>query len=310
MPKGGRSLQVKGMVVEIDKDSIVVMTADGEFVELPRQGCPRLGQAVNIGRPGRTLRVLRKTLAAVAAALILVIGLVRVEVPYAGLYSRVVQTTEQKTAGIKELATEASTYYVALEPAPGVELSVGQGETITAAMSLGAQGATAAKLGCLAGKKLYDGLAELLRAARDAKEFSCAPDEVILLSVTSAGDAQAREELARELAGYVAKLLPELGIKKTQVVALSGDLGSRTAARAQNLSIGPYLAYLKAKEEGLKVTPSDVRSKGLKAALEAAGGQWLELFAGNGKVAAGELVPALQASHVLQEDRQESVTNK
>jgi len=295
-------LQVRGLVVEINKESMVVMTPDGEFVELPRQGCPRLGQAVSVRRPGRTLPVLTKALAAVAAALILVIGLVRVEVPQAGFYSNVVQTTEQEASGIREVDTAADTYYVALEPAPGVELTVGQGETITAATSLDSHGTIAAKLSCLSGKKVYEGLAELLRAARDAKELSSGADEVILLSVTSAGDGKVRQELARQLAGYVAKLLSELGIKKTQVVALSGDLGTRAAARAQNLSIGPYLAYLKAKEEGIEVTPTQVRSKGLKAALEAAGARWLELFAGDGKVAAGDLVPAVQATPVLQED--------
>jgi hypothetical protein len=290
------------VVVDIDEKSIVVMTRDGQFLEMPRQGTWRLGQEVVVNRrPGRILPVFSRALAAFAAALILVIGLARIEVPHAGFATKAVHSAEQEAARISDVSTAPSTYYVALEPVPGVELTVEQGEIITSVATITSQGLPASMLGSLSGRKLHDGLAQLLRAARDAEKLSSGADEIIFLSVTCAGDGTAREELARQLAGYITKLLPELGTNKTRVVALSGNLGTRTAAHAQNLSIGAYLAYLRAKEKGLIVTPNDIRGKRLEAPLEAASERWFELVSEDGKVAAGELVPAIQTDNVLLE---------
>ncbi|HHV57593.1 MAG TPA: anti-sigma factor domain-containing protein [Firmicutes bacterium] len=295
-------MQVKGIVVEVHETSVVVVTPEGEFLELPRRGCVRLGQAVLLGRERNLFPELSRTLAAIAAALIIAIGLARVEVPVETLRPPATAAPAVGQTALLAEHVERPTYYVTLDPQPGIELAVGAGDRITAVTRLdGSETEPAAKADGLVGLRVGEGLAKLVREAQDKGELRPPSGQVLFLTVAADGDSEERQELALRLADYVKETLPDSGPEAVQVVALSGGLNVRAAARAANLSVGSYLAFLKAKAEGLALTAADVRTKGVQLAIKEAGGHWRELLAGDRKVAAGDLVQPAEAKPLPEE---------
>ncbi|HHY92421.1 MAG TPA: anti-sigma factor domain-containing protein, partial [Firmicutes bacterium] len=260
-------MEVKGIVVQVEQKSIVVVTPQGEFIELPRQGRQRVGEAVTLNMRSPLFPVWVRNLAAIAAALIIVIGFAQIEIPAETLRppasGEVLQASLNQRGGIPDQAADPK-YYVSLDPQPGIELAVGAEDKITAVSSWNSRPARPQVVERLVGLNVREGLMELIRAVRADLLPEAQSDELLFVTVAAASDTQERQELALRLADDVQKSLSDSGVQRVQVVALSGDLTERAAARAAKLTVGSYLAFLKAQAEGLSLTPGDIQQKGVQ----------------------------------------------
>ncbi|MBE3589362.1 MAG: anti-sigma factor domain-containing protein [Firmicutes bacterium] len=244
----------RGLVMEVDARSLVVLTSDGAFLRVPRsQVAGPVAVGEEIALPGGAARPAWRRRATAAAA-VAAVALLAV------------------AAGLFWSAPQAAYAHVSVDIAPGV----------TADLTLDAQGRVVGASGTPAAQ-------ELLRKAdvrgRDVEEavrrlLQPAVDSGGPVAVVVAVDAQAPvlpPGLARKL--EAAKAAVEEGARRkgrpVAVIGLEDERrvsdALRAEARAHGLSLGEYLLYLEAKKEGAALDLGSVKEKGVWEALRAAG---------------------------------------
>lgn len=288
-------MRIRGTVLEIYEKSVVILTPDGEFREIPRPSQCELGQALTYVSERGVTSFLTKILVATAATLMVFVLLGQVEISerYApgDLRPLTAGVPAPQQAVAPATSSKTTKYYVSLSICSGLELVTDPGGIIVAVQAPGPGPSDIADVVALRGKHIRDGLIELVRAFLTPEAVR--GDGILLVAVASDASDEERQGIALDLASHLQATLPKLGFNATPVVALAGDLASREAACSENLPVGLYLAYLKARKQGVNVTLEDFRLKGLQAALEEAGGTWPGILNGN-QLASGALLQAAQ----------------
>lgn len=231
-------MRVSGIVLDVKKDTVTVMTPDGGFRRLPRRGQVAVGQkysySTGVGRGW------------VAAAAVLLAVLASVLLP--------------------ALQQPAVAAYVSVDINPSLELGIAENLIV---VSVDAANTEAAKLleGLnLKGLPLQEALLAILEKAEKMNYFTPGSSAVVLAG-TPAGKKEidvsaviaAAEDTVKKHAG-----------KKTSsldVAVVSGNREQREKARELGLSVGKYAVLLEAEDEGLDLKAEDLREKGIGRAL-------------------------------------------
>lgn len=226
----------RGIVVETEGKSCIVLTPAGEFRRVPLAGRRvRLGEELALPEPAAKSRAaLRPWLLAACLFLAAVVGLWYPLRP-------------------------AVAYWVSLDLNPSLELGVnGRGQVIKVV----AFDAAAEEL--LAGQKLkgqdaQQAVVDLLRRAA-AMGFLAEAEAVVVLTVAGGEKDLAGEEtkLRQAVEATLAQLAPT-----SQVVATTLDPAAHAAARQLGLSAGRYAIWQALKQSGISLAPSELKAKNL-----------------------------------------------
>lgn len=279
----------RGIVVAEGRRGLVVLTPDGEFVEVPgRTGA--VGEEIGFERPVRRAAARRRLLlTASAAALLLLVAVGLAQMPV--------------FQGPRIAA------YVALDINPSVEIGVDRKRAVVELLALNPEGERVIDGVDYRKRPVGDVAAEIIRNA-EAAEYLRHGGEVFVTSMAAAGvDGRFEEELVREIgqavhaaalrsgeeagrSGTAASAEPS-GTEGTDgagertggpaapssqsgqdiavtIVRAPGEL--RETAKANGVSPGKMAVYLLAEKRGLPITLDDLKRGSIRQAVEPYGG--------------------------------------
>lgn len=226
----------RGIVIESEGKSCIVLTPEGEFRRVPLAGrSVRLGEELIFEEPaGGTRLRLRPWLLAACLVLAAVIGL------WYPLHPAVA-------------------YWVSLDINPSLELGVNDRGRVVKVVPLDAAAKTLVSGQKLKGRSAEEALVGLVMRSA-ALGFLKGPDDVVLLAL--AGDEKGMAEEQAKLTRAVEASLARLSVKSQVVVAGLGA-GAHAEAQQMGLSAGRYAVWRALKENGVNLEPSELKTKNL-----------------------------------------------
>jgi hypothetical protein len=232
-------LKTRGLVLEVNKNNVLVLTRDGRFKNLPRRGRVEVGSEYSYGTYFPRAQL--------AVAAVMLLALASVLLPLQG-----------------RMAPAA---YITLDINPSVELVVNSSQRVIGVEALNEDGAKLIGELRLKGENLQYAIEALLRTA---EEQDYLVNDVVVASSPAPGNeslnmAEINEKITQVTNDYISsKTAP------VRVTVLSTNQEIREEARENGLSTGKFAVYLEAKNEGLPLEITDLQSKGInKALLEA-----------------------------------------
>lgn len=222
----------KAVILEVNKRTCTVVTADGEFRQLKLRGNYRPGQQITL--PQAVKNTYRYTL--VAACLLLFLAA-------AGLWGK--------------WMNPAVAAYVSLDINPSVEIALDKQNIVRGLNPLNDDGKELVMGLQIKGKNLDMALQSLIGAAISKNYINTRGENVILSAVTplSGSTDAGLDDLIREsLEAYLEK-----GNVKAEVVVGNIPPDTREEAQKAGMSAGRYMIFMNAVKNGKNVRPDDFK---------------------------------------------------
>ncbi|MCW3490796.1 anti-sigma factor domain-containing protein [Dethiobacter alkaliphilus] len=230
-------MTTRGIVMEVKKNKVTVLTPDGRFCTVPRHGRVQVGQEYSYTRSFRLWY---------AAAAVLVLLLFSALIPFT-------QTPEVMA-------------YVSVDINPSLELGISpklEVVTVEAANSAAADLLAGIKL---KGLSLEDGLGVLF-AAVETHAYFTSDSPGIVLAASAAGDTEPDlTELQAELEQATEKYASQ-SASPVEMAVVTANHQVREEAREKGLSVGKYAVLLEAEAKELNLEAADLQEKGIGRAL-------------------------------------------
>lgn len=247
----------RGVVMEIGKHYVVVMTADGQFVKAELQGNPRIGEEINFKPFVTKLWLNRKVWYSGAAAAVLLIVLPLL------LF---VQSPHPVVA------------YLSVDVNPSLELGVDEDQKVRELTALNADAEQIIEGIDYEGKPVGTVVSDVMnRIVADHYINEEGKDIVITSVVLNEGDSTSTQfessingVVNQMVAAALAKLPEEEG--SANVVMLQAPSELREAAADMGVSSGKMAVYLIAKEEGYDIALDQLKSSSIDSVTEDIGG--------------------------------------
>lgn len=222
----------KGLVIDIEKDTAIILTPAGEFINLnlsKRERLPELGEEVILPSASRDYRHIMMNIAAIAALLVLFM------------------VNPVRYTGVLDLNTSNVTSYVTIDINPSIELSVGKSEQVVAVKALNDDGdkvidAMQTKLLGQPSDQAVEMIVSRAIALGYLKEDT--EDQHILITHVNV-NSEEKVATAQTYINNAQKVLAKENIQ-AQVDLLTADSKMRSKANEHQLSTGKYLLLLEA----------------------------------------------------------------
>jgi len=228
----------RGMVVKIKRRTCIVLTAEGEYREVPMPGgaVPRLGQEIRLeGR--KRLPYLKQLMAAASLFIVLLAGML-----YLG-------------------ETPPAAAYLTIDINPSIELAVSTAGKVISACAMDEEGERILAEVKVKGRDLREAVGLIVAQAVTDNYIEESGDNVILATLTVAPGAEPLVDLNSV---YEAIRGPvELNGLASDVIIEPVTTELRQEAAASGISTGRYLLLNKSDKKGLQVSISDLTSMSL-----------------------------------------------
>lgn len=271
-----------GMVVKIKHKTCIVLTAEGEYREVPLPGdaVPRLGQEIQLeGR--KRLPYVKQFMAAASLFIILLAGML-----YLG-------------------ETPPAAAYLTIDINPSIELAVSTAGKVISARGMDVEGEIILSEVKVKGRDLHEAVELIVAQAVADNYIDESGDNVILATLTVASDAEPLVDLNSV---YEAIKSPvESGGLESDVIIEPVEPELRQEAAASGISTGRYLLLNKSNKKGLQISASEITSMSLGKLEKEKKMNLVELVAGeenaNGPVnkSQGKAVNAKRGIYVEQQ---------
>lgn len=232
---------MKGIVADIDKKYIVILSSDGRFVKIRNNGLYAIGSEIDTGRPLLATRAdfrLKARTASLAAGILLALGL-----GY-GAYSYTVPYS-----------------YVDVDINPSIEITTNIFDRILKVEGLNEDGQKLLQANRMTNSRLDEGIAFVLSNAVKQGYLSAEPSENAIIMTVVSNDTQKSAKLRKNVETAVDTELKSEGIRSDLVVAKASH-EERETAKKKGLTPGKLNLIEKAvgsepelKVEDLKDTP-------------------------------------------------------
>lgn len=248
---------MKGLVLEKQKNKVVVLTPDGRFMKVRVQGAAEVGTECEFGdadthvwKQGKVRYVLA------AAALVFMVCAV-----YAAYSLNMALTTVCA--------------YVCIDINPSVELGINRFDTVITAECLNSDAENMLQNTSLTNMKLDKAVEVITQKAMDSGFINSDKENDILISSSVVAERKAR--IPTDALVSAGKKVLEREKISADIQTVEAEESVRAKAREAGLSIGKYIIYRQAVSEGLQITPEDIRDKNLNKAIRYAGGNYRDM---------------------------------
>lgn len=228
----------RGMVVKIKPRTCIVLTADGEYREVPLPGgaSPRLGQEIQLeGR--KRLPYLKQFMAVASLFIILMAGLL-----YFG-------------------ETPPAAAYLTIDINPSIELAVSNAGKVISASAMDDEGEKILTEVKVKGRDLREAVELIVAQAVADNYLEQSGDNVIMATLTVAAGAEPLLDLNLVYEAIQAPV--ESKGLKSDVIIEPVEPELREEAAASGISTGRYLLLNKSDNKGLQISISDITSMSL-----------------------------------------------
>lgn len=229
-------MKTSGIVLEVHRNTVTVMTPDGRFCRLARYGHVEVGQEYSGRKPARPW------LAAAAVFLLLFVS---------ALYP---------------LSSSQAVAYVSVDINPSLELGVSRNLHVVSATALNAEASDLLADLRLKGLPLAEAVEAVLQAAEE-KDYFLGDSPAVVVASSPAGK---REGYTQDIQALLEVTVERYVAKKASPVAaavVSSNRQIRAEAQELGLSVGKYAVLMEAREEGLALEAQALREKGIGRAL-------------------------------------------
>lgn len=229
-------MKTKGLVMEIEKNAVIVMTPCGRFRRLPKRGHVDIGDEYSYASAGY-----RSWLAVASVFLLLV--------------SSVFATSVQGVPAA----------YVSVDINPSLELAVSRSGKVLTAEALNREASVILQDMTVEGLRLERAIAEIYQSAENYR-FVDSEDAIVLLAAVPAGNAtRLPSSVSHVMASFSTAKPPENG--PVYVAAVFSDSRIREQAKVSGLSTGKYAVYVEARNAGYPVQLASLQQEGIMESL-------------------------------------------
>lgn len=249
----------RGVVMSVNKQHAIVMTADGQFLRAPISGKTQIGEELTFDeeyKPARAFKPAYRYSGAAAIVLLLMLPLLL----YIGRDAHPVVA------------------YLSMDINPSVEIGVDEEDKVRELHALNEDGKKIIQGLDYEGMKVEVVAASILQSA-DVSHFLDTPNkEIFITSVILNGQTGLTLDyesiLAKKVDDAIRSLLAELSgeAASANVTTLSVPYEVRDAAAANGISAGKMALYLMAKAEGYMLELEQIRNQSITKATEPIGG--------------------------------------
>lgn len=228
----------RGMVVKVKPRTCIVLTADGEYHEVPLPGgtIPRLGQEIKLsGR--KKLPYLKQFMAVASLLIILMAGFL-----YFG-------------------ETPPAAAYLTIDINPSIELGVSTKGKVISASAMDDEGIKLLNEVKVKGRDLHEAVEVIVAQAVADNYFEQASDNVILATLTVTSSTEPPVDLNSVYEAIMAPVAKS-GLE-SDVIIEPVEPEMREKAAASGISTGRYLLLNKSEQKGSQISISDVTSMSL-----------------------------------------------
>ncbi|MDW7650809.1 MAG: anti-sigma factor domain-containing protein [Bacillota bacterium] len=230
-------MKTRGIVLEVEKNNVTVLTPDGRYCRLPRYGQVQIGQEYcqkTSSRPWMT-----------AAAIFLLILA-------SSLYSLTVPP--------------AAAAFVTVDINPSLEIGVSARHDVVSAEPMNDAARDLLEGLEVMGLPLAEALEKIFFAA-EAKQYLTPDSPAIILSGTPAGENEADFAAVELILENSAARYSETNASEVAVAVVTANRKQREEARELGLSVGKYAVLVDAQNEGIELDAEALRNKGIGRAL-------------------------------------------
>ena len=237
-------MKTKGLVLEVQKNNVIVMTADGQFQKLPKRGRVEVGDEYSYATSSHSWL-------AVASVMVLLVS----------------------SLLVNSINKPIPSAYISVDINPSVELLVTRNGKVISAEALN-QEADIILQDLKLNKLPLDRAIEKIIQETEKKQFAV-NEPVMFLTAVSLDDSNLPQEIDRLLT----KLMSQYKIESEAYVALIVTTNQiRDEAKANGISTGKYAVYLEAVSQGYELEIASLQEKGIVSALVTADARPLEVF--------------------------------
>jgi hypothetical protein len=248
----------KGVVMEVDKKSIIVMTPSGSFERIPsRNRSCQVGEEIIFASRSSGIRqpvfaVMSVMVAAVVFCMMLFSGIPAV------------------------FADKSVVAYVSIDINPSVEIGIDNRERVREMYGLNDKGLELVRSLKYSGKPLEEVADKLLQKAEEMKVFESGEADIVIASTlvneeASLDDSLVSEHLKQQVLAHVVSKHPDQA-EKIAVTAFTAPAEILDSAKETGLSLGKYSVYLNARNEGHDVKVEDLKQDSVHIIAKEAGG--------------------------------------
>jgi len=250
----------RGVVMSIQKQHLVVMTADGQFVKVPNSGSTQLGEEISFEEEYKSRRRFSEQARYLtgAAAIVLVLGV--------SILMMAMRDTHAVVA------------YLSMDINPSVEFGVDKGELVQELRALNKDGEKIIEGIAYKGISLDEVASAVIEKAKQSHYLDL-PDRDIVITSMLLDDKKVKQlDYDQFLAGKISKtligMLAEAAAEssKTNVTTLTLPIEMRNEAAANGVSSGKLAVYLMAKNEGYEVELEQFKGQSIDKVVEPIGG--------------------------------------
>jgi len=248
--------RVTGVVMEIKRSHVVLMTPKGEFKRVRVTGkLPGIGEEVHIPiARKRFFNLPRASWAAVAAAVILLL-------------------TASPLLTVLNQPPEFATAYVSIDIGPSIELTRSNRENVLEAHAYNSEGRQILEKLNLKGMKIDEAVTSITREAVELGYIQNVDGNSVLISVAPLPDSGLEKDaVEKAVLASANNVLADSKIdSEVNTISVPSDI--RENARVKGMSTGKYALLIEAVNEGLTVTEEEMKQNSIDEVISQAGGQ-------------------------------------
>lgn len=248
----------KGVVMEINEKSIIVMTPSGSFERIPsrNRSCQVGEEIVYASRPSGVRQPVFGVMAGLVAAVVLCMM----------LFSGIPAAFADKTV----------VAYVSIDINPSVEIGIDKRERVREMHGLNEKGLELVRSLKYSGKSLEEVTDKLLHKAEEMKVFESGEADIVIASTrvkeeSDVDDNLVSEHMKQQILAHVVSKHPDQA-EKIVVTAFSAPAEVLEPAKASGLSLGKYAIYLNARGAGHDVKVEELKQDSVHAIAQETGG--------------------------------------
>ena len=230
-------LKNRGIVLEVGKNSVTVLTSDGRYRRLPRRGHVQIGQEYCYSTSARPWMA--------AAAMFMLLF----------------------ASSLVYLAAPGSPVaYVTVDINPSLELGISAKHNVVSVQALNEDAAILLSELKLKGQSLDEALANILEAAKK-KQYLNTETPGIVISGSPAGNKEANLGQIESILENTAEKFLDENASRVAVAVVTANRSQREEAQKLGLSVGKYTVYRDAQDRGINLQVEELQTKGIGRSL-------------------------------------------
>ena len=247
-------LRMKGLVVDVKKNSLILLTPDGRFVKVCKKAYAEVGTEYELDYTVKQHALGRFGEYASIAAAILILA-----------FSAYI---------IQAISVSFNTVYayISIDINPSVELGVNRYGNVLSVECMNSDAEDMIEANELKSMKIERAVEIITQRAIDKGYIKPDVDNNILITLSYSGNTFITDRMDKLVRS--SKAVIERKQLKSNIEAIHAHDNERIQARQMGLTTGKYLIYKEALEQGLKIDIKDVKGKNLNKAIRDAGGDY------------------------------------